>query len=262
MLKSRDNAKAASVRSQQILLSLAIAALLLVVGYLVGNTRLIHLEQQTVLLENQRESLHERTSRLEYQVNILQVELDIERAATQSLQNELRQAQDENATIRRELAFYQRVVAPDLTADGITIDSMVVSELLASNSYYFRLILLQMERIEQFAQGSIVLTLRGFEGDQRKEYNVFELAGIDESEARFVMNYFSLTEGNFALPDGFIPETLHVQVRSQQGRQTERSYQWRQLFANETLEAPAETPEAPTERINNTNGANDSGDKG
>ncbi len=223
-----------SYEKKRLLLYVALAALFVVAGYLVGNMRLIHLEQQTLLLENQRASLHQRVDRLEYRINILQVELDVERAATQSLQDELRDTQDDNATIRRELAFYQRVMAPELEADGITIDSMTVTSLPGENSYYFRLILLQMERIEQLAQGSITLTLRGFEQDERKEYNLLALAGIDEGATQFVMSYFSLTEGSFNLPAGFSPDTLHVRVRSRQGRQTERNYRWRQLFEAET----------------------------
>lgn len=235
MTNGSNSRLGANYRKTQLLLYVLLAALLVVAGYLVGNIRLIHLEQQNLLLENQRATLHQRVDRLEYRINILQVELDVERAATQALQNELRQTQEENAANRRDLAFYQRVMAPELDADGITIDSFSVTSLPAENSYYFRLILLQMERIEQLAQGSITLTLRGFEQEQRKEYNLLALAGIDEGATQFVMSYFSLTEGSFNLPEGFAPETLHVQVRSRQGRQTERTYQCRQLFETETI---------------------------
>lgn len=244
MTKSRNSGLGVSYARTRLLIYVVLAALFVVAGYLVGNIRLIHLEQQTLLLENQRASLHQRIDRLEYRINILQVELDVERAATQALQNELRQTQDENANIRRDLAFYQRVMAPELEADGITIDSVLVSSLPGENSYHFRLILLQMERIEQLAQGSITLTLRGFEQGERKEYNLLALAGIDEGATQFVMSYFSLTEGSFNLPADFIPETLHVRVRSRKGRQTERNYQWQQLF------------EAPPSAAENNGGSN------
>lgn len=219
-----------------VLLFIGIAIAFSVAGYLVGNIRLIYLEQEARLFAQQRDSLHQRMQQQEYRSNILQVELDVERAATQALQQELRLTQDENANIRRELTFYQRVMAPELNADGISIDSMTVNALPGTNSFYFRLILLQQERIQQLAQGSLRLTLRGLQDGERQEYSLLTLAGIDEGSAQFVMSYFSLTEGSFTLPEGFVPETLHVNVRSRQGQQTERTFQWQQLITAEPEE--------------------------
>ena len=219
-----------------VLLFIGIAIAFSVAGYLVGNIRLIYLEQEARLFAQQRDSLHQRMQQQEYRSNILQVELDVERAATQALQQELRLTQDENANIRRELTFYQRVMAPELNADGISIDSMTVNALPGTNSFYFRLILLQQERIQQLAQGSLRLTLRGLQDGERQEYSLLTLAGIDEGSTQFVMSYFSLTEGSFTLPESFVPETLHVNVRSRQGRQTERTFQWQQLITAEPEE--------------------------
>ncbi|MFU8785220.1 DUF6776 family protein [Aliidiomarina sp.] len=219
-----------------VLLFIGIAIAFSVAGYLVGNIRLIYLEQEARLFAQQRDSLHQRMQQQEYRSNILQVELDVERAATQALQQELRLTQDENANIRRELTFYQRVMAPELNADGISIDSMTVNALPGTNSFYFRLILLQQERIQQLAQGSLRLTLRGLRDGARQEYSLLTLAGIDEGSTQFVMSYFSLTEGSFTLPENFVPETLHVNVRSRQGRQTERTFQWQQLITAEPEE--------------------------
>lgn len=231
-------AKASTTAASQEQLRLLVIFICLAVafsaaGYLVGNMRLIHVEQENRLFAQQRDSLHERLQRLEYRNNILQVELDVERAASRGLQQELRVHQDEIASIRRELAFYQRVMAPELNADGIAIDSLTITALASDNSYYFRLILLQMERIEQLAQGSLRITLRGFKANERQEYSMLALAGIDDGATSFVMNYFSLTEGSVTLPEGFIPETVTVHVRSRQGRQTERTYQWQELINGE-----------------------------
>lgn len=224
-----------------VLLFIGIAIAFSVAGYLVGNIRLIYLEQEARLFAQQRDSLHQRMQQQEYRSNILQVELDVERAATQALQQELRLTQDENANIRRELTFYQRVMAPELNADGISIDSMTVNALPGTNSFYFRLILLQQERIQQLAQGSLRLTLRGLQDGERQEYSLLTLAGIDEGSTQFVMSYFSLTEGSFTLPKNFVPETLHVNVRSRQGRQTERTFQWQQLITAEPGEQEQNT---------------------
>ncbi|WP_194757060.1 DUF6776 family protein [Aliidiomarina indica] len=224
-----------SPRLYQFIRYAAIAVVFALLGYFAGNARLHHLEQSTRLQETQRASLHQRVERLEYRNNILQVELDVERAATRALQQELRGAIDENAQIRRDLAFYQRVMAPELDADGVSIDSFQVSQLGNDGRYYFRVILLQLERIEQLMSGNIRITVRGQYNGERQEWSILELAGYD-AEHPFAMNYFTLTEGSFTFPDGFTPDTVHVHVRVRGGRQTERYFPWSDLVEGSELE--------------------------
>ncbi|RUO30156.1 DUF6776 family protein [Aliidiomarina sanyensis] len=226
-------------RFYQFLRYAGVAVVFVILGFFGGNARLNYLEQSTRLQENQRQTLHQRVDRLEYRNNILQVELDVERAANRALQNEIREALDENASIRRELAFYQRVMAPELDADGVTIDSFHISPISADRGFYFRLILLQLERIEQLMTGTIVVTVRGHQGNQRRDLNLLELAGLEGDANRFAMNYFALTEGSFVLPEGFVPDTVQVQVRARGGRQTERYFPWDDLISESLL------PESP-----------------
>ncbi|PTB84615.1 hypothetical protein C9988_04250, partial [Pseudidiomarina aestuarii] len=72
--------------------TLAIGAL---VGYLAGNWHVFVLQDQVEQLETQVDSLYERAEVFDYQQHMASVELGIEKAATQSLQQELLSAQDE-----------------------------------------------------------------------------------------------------------------------------------------------------------------------
>ncbi|TRW48161.1 hypothetical protein FM042_10930 [Aliidiomarina halalkaliphila] len=229
-----------SQRLYQFIRYAAIAAVFALLGYFGGNARLHHLEQNTRLQESQRSSLHQRVERLEYRNNILQVELDVERAATRALQQELREAIDQNAQIRRDLVFYQRVMAPELDADGVSIDSFQISRLSNEERYYFRLILLQLERIEQLMTGSMRVVVRGQRDGQRQDLSILELAGYD-TEHSFSMSYFTLTEGSFSFPEGFTPDTVHVHVRVRGGRQTERYFPWSDLLEASDLEHSPES---------------------
>lgn len=228
-------------RFQRFLRYAAIAAAFGLLGYFGGNLRLNYLEQNTRLQESQRESLHERYDRLEYRNNILQVELDIERAANRILQDEIREALDRKATIRRELAFYQRVMAPELAAEGVSIDSFQISPISSERGFYFRLVLLQLDRIEQLMTGTVELTIRGHQGTRRHELNLLELAGIEATASRFSMNYFALIEGSFLLPPGFVPDTVQIRVRARGGRETERYYPWDDLTLEEAIHASFES---------------------
>lgn len=209
--------------------TLGLLVSLIVLGFMLGNTRGLYLEQQTRLLDNQKTNLQQTIYQLEYRNNILAVELDVERAANRSLLQELRTTQDEINQTRRELAFYQRVLAPELDAEGITIDSVLVRSIPATESYYFRVILLHTERLQQLVRGRMEVFVRGQQDGQRTEYNVLELSGAESSSVEFAMSYFSLQEATWTFPANFNPESFVVRVRSSTGQQTERQFPWAEL---------------------------------
>ncbi|RAJ94962.1 DUF6776 family protein [Aliidiomarina maris] len=220
------------------LLVLVSAGLCVWVGYEIGNARLQFLEQERERYHNRIERLQGLNEQLEYQNNILRVERDVDRVAIQNLQQELRQAHESSADVRRELAFFQRVMAPELDADGVTIDSLALWP-ANENSFHFRLILLQLERAQQgLTTGTYQITLRGRYGSEVAEYNLLELADVehDNGERSFAMNYFSRLDGTFKLPADFAPELIEVQVRVRGGRQTTQQFTWGEL-TQETVQS-------------------------
>ncbi|RUO31034.1 DUF6776 family protein [Aliidiomarina soli] len=198
-------------------------------GYEIGNARLKFLEQERERLENRITRLQGTIEDLEYQTNILKVERDVDRVAIENLQGELRSAQDHTSEVRRELSFYQRVMAPELDADGVKIDSLQITA-DGGDVFRFRLILVQLDRAQQqLAQGSYSITLRGRRNGRGVEYNVLELAELAEGTGSFAMNYFTRVNGSFKMPEGLSPETVQVNVRTRGGQRTSQQYNWNDL---------------------------------
>lgn len=217
------------------LITLVAILILLLIGYGVGTGRGIYLEQNYRLLSQQKTDFQRQLYQLEYRNNILAVELDVERAANRSLQQELRLAQDSMVQTRRELAFYQRVVSPELDAEGMTIDSVLVRQLPGTDSFYFRVILLHTVRTQELVRGRLEVFVRGHVDGERRELNLAQLAASEAGEERehlsFAMNYFSLQEGTWTFPVEFAPESLLVRVTANSGQQTERIYTWSELLS-------------------------------
>ncbi|MCL4410639.1 MAG: hypothetical protein M1356_10110 [Gammaproteobacteria bacterium] len=215
-------------------ITVAVVLVLLLIGYGIGTGRGIYLEQNYRLLSQQKSDFQRQVYQLEYRNNILTVELDVERAANRSLQQELRLAQDNMVQTRRELAFYQRVVSPELDAEGMTIDSVLVRQLPGSESYYFRVILLHTVRTQELVRGRLEVFVRGHVDGERRELNLAQLAAAEAGEERdhmtFALNYFSLQEGTWTFPGEFTPESMLVRVTSNSGQQTERIYPWSELL--------------------------------
>lgn len=226
-----------SVKTWLVIALLCLAALML--GYYGGNARIAHSNAHAERLAEQNQSLYQQLDQLEYQRNILQVELDVERAAGRSIQVDLRRALEENANITRELAFYQRVVSPERSANGIGIDSFVIAPTPNENRYYFRLILLQLERAQQRVTGDYKISIRGQQGTESAELNVLKLVENHEQLGAFNMSYFSLHEATFELPADFQPQTVVVTVAAGRGENIEQSFEWR-LLLNNAVDAAAE----------------------
>lgn len=221
--------------TKRVLITVGLALLIaVVVGYYAANMR-VHWQNDRVLwLEQQANSLYQRVDQLEYQKNILQVELDVERNASRALQHELRGVLEDKSNITRELAFYQRVMAPELDARGVTIDSFVVNTVTTPDTYYFRLIILQLERTQQSVRGSFSIILFGQEEEKRVEYSVLELANVGEQEKEFAANYYALSEGTFQLPESFVPQGIKITVKAGKSKPLERVYPWLELLSGQT----------------------------
>lgn len=214
------------------LLSVAFIALLIWLGYGLGNWRLAYLEQATEQQEQQLDDLYQQVEQLEYQQHIVRVELEIEKAANSSLQQEMAMAQDENFALRRELTFYQKIMAPELEAEGVIIESMELRPNIAENHFHFRLALVQLERQRQLVGGEVRLILRGRLNDEPKQYDLFELANMPSADRKFNMRYFSVLAGDFMVPDGLVPERIDVQVQLTEGgrRMLDRSFYWSRML--------------------------------
>ena len=80
------------------------------IGYLLGAGQNWYLLQRVADLEERQATLYEQAETADYQKHMAEVELGIEQAASQQLQQELAAAQDEALALKRELSFYQKIM--------------------------------------------------------------------------------------------------------------------------------------------------------
>ncbi|EKE87466.1 DUF6776 family protein [Idiomarina xiamenensis] len=214
------------------LILVAIAIGLLLLGHYSGHWRLAYLQQSHEQQQQRLDELYQQVERMEYQQHVHRVELDVERASNQSLQQELAIAQDENFALRRELAFYQKIMAPELEAEGVMIDSLLLRPNVAPGHYHFRLALIQLERRRELVKGEVAMTLRGRVNGESRRLDLISISQLADVDRQFAMRYFSLLEGDFILPTDFVPERIDVQVTLASGsnRLLERSFSWSRLL--------------------------------
>lgn len=207
------------------------------VGYLLGAGHNWYLLQRVVELEERELTLYEQAETAEYQRHMAEVELGIEQAASKKLLQELAAAQDEALAVKRELSFYQKIMAPELTAAGVVVDDFELKPLNDERHFQFRFAVLQTERQRGFVKGTIHATLEGRDADdQPVTLDLYELAGLDGQERSFTMRYFKAQAGSFRMPEGVAPEQIRVRVVVQDGSpgELERLFLWSELTGDNT----------------------------
>jgi hypothetical protein len=204
--------------------------------------------QQVNLLSSKLEDSQKKNNSLtadfneqQKQNDYLTAELAVEKSAGQLLQQELKAEQQKLFDTRKELAFYQRIISPELQADSLIIDSFSISAGSSATSYRFNLVLIQQDKQRNFAKGTVDLKLHGFSGEKRDSLDLLQLAGFSKSDKAFSFKYFQIIEGEFSLPEGFKPEKIDVALkvaaaRSAKSAKVDKNFFWPTEPPGEILE--------------------------
>ncbi|MGQ4277041.1 DUF6776 family protein [Pseudidiomarina sp. E22-M8] len=203
----------------------------LILGYLFGVGQNWYLAERVNELEQRVERLYEQAETLDYEKHIAEVELGIERAASEELEQVLTAGQDEILALKRELAFFRKIMAPELEAQGVVVDGLDLLALRQPGHYQFRLAIVQTDRQRGGVKGVLGLTLNGLLNGNKVALDLFELAELPVGGKEFSMRYFKVQTGSFRLPDNFEPESIDVRVNLQGTGNTllERTFLWSEL---------------------------------
>ncbi|CAB0151654.1 hypothetical protein PSI9734_02029 [Pseudidiomarina piscicola] len=209
--------------------AVALSALLL--GYFIGGGHHWYLSDRVDELEQRVELLYEQAETADYQKHIAEVELGIERAASEQLELDLAAGQDEILALRRELSFYQKIMAPELEAQGVVIDAFELYSLRQPGHFQFRLAVVQTDRQRGGVKGTLHLELHGRTATDKVALDLFDLAELPATERNFSMRYFKVQTGSFRLPSGVEPESIEVRVEVDGSGNTllERTFLWSEL---------------------------------
>ena len=230
---------------RQIILTLGLMGLAALAGQLFGNYYYV---QQVNLLSSRLDESQKKSNSLTTKLSeelkqndYLTAELAVEKSSGVLLQQELKTQQQKLFDTRKELAFYQRVISPEMQADSLIIDSFTISPGASAASYRFNLVLIQQDKQRNFAKGTVELTLLGFSADKRESMDLLKLSGFSKSDKAFSFKYFQIIEGEFTLPEGFKPEKVDVSLkvaaaRSAKSAKVDKNFFWPTEQPSEILE--------------------------
>lgn len=189
---------------------LTLIILCLFIGYRLGN--FYHNFQLTTLTQQKTrlDKLYEEQSKQVERIHTLEVELAVEQLANQNAQATLKKMSLEHYQVKKELAFYEKVMAPEKEVDGLVIDSIKISDSKSPNYYHFQVALVQQQRKRGYVKGYVDLEIIGSLNNQPTQLALSDISTVSKTDMSYSFKYFQVIEGTFTLPEKFIPEKIQI----------------------------------------------------
>lgn len=204
-------------------------------GYRFGN---YYHNYQKDLIEHQKirlKNLYSQQADLSTQVNTLTVELEVERIASQRSVKLLKKMESEHYEVKKQIAFYEKVMAPEKQANGLALDTVLVFPTKSPHHYRFDVTLVQQQLRKQYAKGYIDIQVLGSLHNKPHTLSLSNISTLKRQDLSFSFKYFQVIDGEFTLPKGFAPERLSISATLPKGRwqdykQINASYPWRVII--------------------------------
>lgn len=152
----------------------------------------------------------------------------VSRTANSSLQDSLREREEEIAALRADLAFYQRLVGGKAPRLGLTVHQLVLKPIGQSAGFAFRLTLTQNMKKAETSTGEVQLEVDGVKGAKLTALGWKDLTQNAQAEPiKFKFKYFQQLDGSMMLPEGFQPNRVTVTAKSDSGDDVKQAFAWR-----------------------------------
>lgn len=226
----------------QILKLLAVLIVGTLIGYFVGNRQEL---AQSSLLVVQQETLDRQgkaIGQLKTELGVKDTQLATQKAAFEQLQATLKSQEAQVQELKRQLAFFERIMRPTGEQVGVVIDNLTLQETSIPGRYHYRLALTQPAKKRELFRGQVQIRVEGSQGDKPRVLTGRDL-GMKVSEWRYALRYFQLLEGNWQLPEGFVPDRIRVTI-NKDGRQPaqELLVEWGEVIKPLVAAPPAPVP--------------------
>lgn len=179
-------------------------------------------------LARQLRSEQRHSKKLSEELAFLKRSREIDGTACEMVKTSLTNLQQENASLREQLAFYRGIVSPEQAASGLRVyDFKVSSHAHGTREYDFELLLVQSAHHSHTVRGTAHVELNGLQGGTSKTYALSALMRPDTAPLDFSFKYFQELSGQFTLPEGFRPVRVHVALSPSDGQaEVTQVYSW------------------------------------
>lgn len=177
--------------------------------------------------------LKQKVEDLRRRLSISEKSDQVSRTANESLQATLRQHEEEIASLRGDIAFYQRLMDGKSGRKGLTVQALGVKAMNGGQGYNLRATLTQNLRKGEVSKGACDVFVEGMQGGTIVTLSWAELPGREPTSAPpFSFKYFQQVQAGFVLPKNFAPNRIKFVARSELGEVSEQTLAWTEAIHN------------------------------
>jgi len=181
------------------------------------------------ILEKQVRNLQDENDRLVRQLAFLKRSSEIDKKANVALVDVLSDREKQAAQTKQELGFYKNMVSKEGLVSGINIRRFEVSPDLDRNgNFSFKLVLSRTGPGQRSVKGSITIRVQGQKDGKSVILDWKKIRVRKAGNPHFRFQHFQTLEGKLRFPADFGPENVLVKVlASGEGEQpVQQSYSW------------------------------------
>jgi hypothetical protein len=149
-------------------------------------------------------------------------QLQIEKASQTELARSVAQLQEENARLKEDLSFLQRLMSSGATPEGIGVSDLKIEREGGSNEYRYRMLLTQGGQRKQDFRGRVQVVARVSQGPAITTHT-FPDPALPETSGNFEFRFYHKVEGRFRIPDGAALKGVDLRVLAVPGGQVKLS---------------------------------------
>lgn len=178
--------------------------------------------------------LTQRVKTMETSLAQATMALDIERKTISEMNSTLLSLQAESLEQQLALRFYQKVMAPEYTANGVHIEKVILTQGISDRHIRFEVLIAQLEKRKRYIKGHLALEILGSFDGKPQVLNVSEMVK-SAKDLKVSFRFFQHVKSDFELPEGFMPERLKVTIkmprqRGQKAANVTQEYPWNELI--------------------------------
>lgn len=215
---------------------IVISLMCLYFGFMVGKFKQDILHHSIQLLTLDVASLNKENAELLQKLMFIQTDFAAEKKVNKAVVLENERLNEALNTSRKQLYFYEQVVASELTLTGLNVYSFKVSKSEGGNDWLYELILIQGQQNRRLLKGNVDIMFVRSDGTEATLISV-KLSDLDESfKSTFEFKYFQTITGQFTLPEGSVFDQVFVVAhtvgnRWYKSQSIEKRYDWKHFIA-------------------------------
>lgn len=167
-----------------------------------------------------------RADRLSQEVSTLRRSDQISRDANRDLERTLAERDEEIASLRADIAFYERFVGATGQRRGLSVHTLEMRR-QDGDAWHFVATLTQNVNRGAVNDGRLALSVEGTRGDRMEKLSWSTLRKQANAPGQaYSFKYFQQLEGEILLPADFKPLRVTVRLVPQSGNAVEQSFPW------------------------------------